>query len=300
MSYITAAQRPSYAVQKEMMFNLKHAYPFLNCGFVGSSLCSRRLLSLSLGNGKNPVVLAAGFHAQEWLTVLALYRLAELLCRSRTTGEDICGIFAAGATADREVIIIPCVNPDGVEIALNGANTALQYEQTVLKASGGDLSNWNANARGVDINHNFDAGWSILRREEIAAGITGPAPRRYGGFAPESEPETQALADLCMRVNPRRVVALHSQGEEIFWQYSDKTPEGAKETAQILAAASGYTLVENSGLASHGGFKDWFIECFEKPGFTFELGKGRNPLPLEEFEPIFSKALKMLLLSIIL
>ena len=49
-----------------------------------------------------------------------------------------------------------------------------------------------------------------------------------------------------------------------------------------LAAASGYRAVELTG--SDAGYKDWFIERFRKPGFTVELGVGKNPLPVADFE----------------
>lgn len=95
-------------------------------------------------------------------------------------------------------------------------------------------------------------------------------------------------------------IALHSQGEEIFWQYGNIIPPRSETIAKVLAAASGYRLVDNSGLASHGGFKDWFIEYFNKPAYTVEIGKGKNPLPLSDFEDIFAKTLPMFALSTVI
>ena len=53
--------------------------------------------------------------------------------------------------------------------------------------------------------------------------------------------------------------------------------------AEVLASSSGYRLSRQQGLASHGGMKDWFIREFSRPGFTVELGKGVNPLPLSSW-----------------
>ena len=128
-------------------------------------------------------------------------------------------------------------------------------------------------------------------------GIDGPSPRQFGGACAESEPETRALTALCRRAQFRHVLALHSQGEEIYWQYGERTPDTARMMANILAASSGYAVAEPTGLASHGGFKDWFIEEMGRPGFTIEMGRGKNPLPLDEFEPIYEKAREMLLLA---
>ena len=159
---------------------------------------------------------------------------------------------------------------------------------------------WNANARGVDLNHNFNAGWDLSKALEIEAGITAPAPRRFGGYAPQTEPEVNALVQLCLRRMPRTAVALHSQGEEIYYEYGEHTPERGEHLAKIFAAASGYTLVQNAGLASHAGFKDWTIEALGIPSFTFELGKGKNPLPLSDFESVYKSIEETLVLACVM
>lgn len=70
-----------------------------------------------------------------------------------------------------------------------------------------------------------------------------------------------------------------------------------QDDGQKFCRSSGYRLVENDGLASHGGFKDWFLSEFERPGFTFEIGRGENPLPLSSFERIYEKLEETLLLA---
>lgn len=300
MEKITRPQLLDYEACRAIIYRIKRSYPFVNCSVCGRSLAGRAIFSLSLGHGPRPVLFAGGFHAQEWMTSLVLLRLLENLCESIAKKSELCSINIAGALTGRELIIIPCVNPDGIQIALNGIAGAGCYSSLVQKISGGDLSNWNANARGVDINHNFDAGWKILQHMEQEAGITGPAPRQYGGTEPESEPETMALTRLCRIRRPRHALAIHSQGEEIYWQYGDCNPPRAELMAKIFAASSGYELIQNEGLASHGGFKDWFIEEFNRPAFTIEIGKGKNPLPLTDFEAIYAKIEEMLTLAVIM
>jgi g-D-glutamyl-meso-diaminopimelate peptidase len=70
--------------------------------------------------------------------------------------------------------------------------------------------------------------------------------------------------------------------------------------AEIMATTSGYALDVPSGLAEGGGFKDWFIEEFHKPGFTIEIGKGENPLPSEDAQKIYLKIKEMLTLCAIM
>ena len=131
-------------------------------------------------------------------------------------------------------------------------------------------------------------------------GIYGPAKSRYGGTKPESEPETKALINLCKRAKIRHTVALHSQGEVIYWCFGDNTPPRSRSIAEILATASGYALDIPVDIADGGGFKDWFIEEFNRPGFTIEMGKGENPLNAETAEDIYLNAREMLTLATII
>lgn len=197
-------------------------------------------------------------------------------------------------------MIVPCVNPDGVEISLHGSVAAGRYQELVHHASKGDTSRWQSNARGVDLNHNFDAGWEALHRQEQESGIVSAAPTRYGGPHPESEPETVALATLCRERRFRHALAFHSQGEEIYWSYGEQMPERAELMAQVMAASCGYRLSEPEGLAVGGGMKDWFLTECKRPAFTIEVGMGTNPLPMEDFSGIYSRLEEMLVLSAIM
>ncbi len=292
MDYITKPAIMTHKNQINMIFSLKKAYPMLNIGVIGKTLCDKRIFALSIGKSNNPLLISAGFHGQEWLTCLLALRFAEMLLLSKSRREPLWGINPACFA--KEIIIVPCVNPDGVDIAINGEKAAGKFAPSVKKITESSAEKWNANARGVDINHNFDAGWHLARKAEIESGIVGPSPRRYGGFSAESEIETRAIVNLCKKRKPQTAIALHSQGEEIYWRYGKNTPYRSREIAGIFSAISGYTLVDNADLASHGGFKDWFIEYFNKPAYTFEIGKGENPLPTDDFEDIAKKMLPVL------
>jgi g-D-glutamyl-meso-diaminopimelate peptidase len=57
---------------------------------------------------------------------------------------------------------MPMVNPDGVDLVLNGLDRSNPYYNDLIKWNNGstDFSKtWNANIRGVDLNHNYDAMW---------------------------------------------------------------------------------------------------------------------------------------------
>lgn len=300
MSSLSFTALPSYENQKKYLYTLKNEYPFISVGSCGKSHAGREIFCFSVGRGNKKILYTAAYHAQEWLTALILLRFAQDICFCIKKRRDIFHINIAGALEKTQLVFVPCVNPDGVEVALNGPQSTPQFYNTLMDITNGDFSSFNANAAGVDINHNFNAGWDILQELEKNSGITGPAPRRYGGIMPESEPETRAVTSLCRQKIFKHAIALHSQGEEIYWRYGDTNPDDSETMAKIFAAASGYSLVNNEGLASHGGFKDWFISEFNRPAFTFEMGKGKNPLPLSDLEPIYEKTQLMLVQSAIM
>ena len=90
------------------------------------------------------------------------------------------------------------------------------------------------------------------------------------------------------------VLAYHSQGEEIYWKFKDIEIPGAEELGQEFARLSGYTLSNVPYASGFAGYKDWFIQYFRRPGFTIEVGKGDNPLPLSQFDEIYKDNLGIL------
>ena len=284
---------------REMMIGkMLMDYGFLTRDTIGESRCARPIDLLCVGNRRKQVLFAGAFHGMEWLTSMILLKFLDELCFSVMTGQAMCGVKMGVMLNQRGLAVIPCVNPDGVEIQIHGEESAGEYEELVKSA--GNTSKWQANAAGVDINHNFAAGWDKLKKLEIENGINKPSPTRYGGEFPESEPETRSIASYCRSGNIVHAVAFHSQGEEIYWNYGDYNDMEALKMARIMSYSSGYKIAEPQGLASGGGFKDWFEEKFRLPAFTVEVGRGENPLPIEDFNGIYKKIREMLVLGVIL
>lgn len=295
--YLTA---PNYSSYFKKLCELKRDFPFLNISSLGRSVLSREIYSITIGNEKNATLFAGAFHAQEWLTCTLLVRYIEHIAMAQKQKTTICGHFLTESLKQRGLIIVPMVNPDGVSIALEGAASAGQLRERVLSIMRQSDKSWQANGRGVDLNHNYNAGFEELKRIERGIGIVSPSPRQYGGEFPHSEPETMAMVRLCNQTHIDTAYAFHSQGEEIFYEYGTHTPPKSYYIAELLAKSSGYSLVKNDGLYSHGGFKDYFIDNFRRPGFTFEIGKGVNPLPQENFEDIFKKLLETMLIATVI
>lgn len=293
-------QPPTHEKVLEACEYLKENYCCLKVFPIGNSVLGREIPALCIGNPMGATLFVGATHGLEWITTLLLIRFCEVLLEGIETGGCVSDIDVTKALKGRSLVIVPCLNPDGVEISLAGKDGAGSLGDFVEEICGGNYSVWQANARGVDINHNFNAGWCILREMEIESGITAPAPTRYGGPHPNSEPETLAMTTFCLTYQPRSLYSMHSQGEEIYYKYGSHTPTRSRLMAQILAASSGYEPADPAQLASHGGLKDWFIEKFRRPGFTIEVGRGKNPLPIEMFEKIYKKIEEMLIIATLL
>lgn len=296
------AQREySYNEIVNFLFSLQEKYNFVKVVPIGKTILGRTIYAVKIGMVDYTVLYAAGFHASERLTTLSMLIFLERFADSLQNNTNFSISSARNALFGKSVFVVPVVNPDGYEIARAGAATAGNQANRILEiANGTDLKYWNANARGIDINHNFNAGFDLMKQIERNDGIFGPSPRRYGGEAPESEPETQALLKLVRDNYIAQVIAWHSQGEEIYWQYGDSTPEKSYLLAQLFGTASGYAVADPAPNASHAGFKDWFIEDFGRPGFTIEIGKGMNPLPATMLHEIYGGLEELILISIAL
>ena len=291
---------PDFKNRKDIIYGIAKQYKNTRCKVFSKSLCMRDIYSIEIGNTKEQVLFVGAFHGMEWLTSMVLLRFAKNVCESIKNKSKMAGIDMSLFLKRRGILIIPCINPDGVEISLHGSKAARRYQELVKCVSLNDTSQWQANARGVDLNHNFPAGWDELHKLEKAAAICGPAPTRYGGEFPGSEPEVKSLINLCKTKNFRHALAFHSQGEEIYWDFGEHTPPQSKLMANAMANSSGYKVSEPEGLAVGGGFKDWFIDYCRKPGFTIEIGKGKNPLPMSDLDSIYSQIEEMLVLSVIM
>jgi len=156
-----------------------------------------------------------------------------------------------------------------------------------MNGGSSDFSHWQANARGVDLNHNYDSGFWEYKIVERDASLFDGAPTKFSGEHPESEPETHALCNFVRFKKPDIALSLHTQGEEIYYTSGDKSPNCSLSIAKTISRLTGYRISFPTGTAKYGGFTDWFIESFERPSFTLECGKGVNPLPFSNYDEIY-------------
>lgn len=267
-------------------------YPFFKSFNIGKSILGKEIPVLILGEGQRKYLYVGAHHGMEWITSSLLLRIADDFCELYRSGGRVGKLSIRALWEQVELHIVPLLNPDGVDYEIHGVSSENPLYERVLKMNGGsaDFRHWQANARGVDLNHNYNAGFAEYKRLEKVNGIACGAPTRYSGETPESEPETSALCNYIRFHSPFcAIFSFHTQGEELFWKSRGKFVPGSESAIRKLALTSGYLLNEAEGLASFGGLTDWCIESRATPAVTFECGKGQNPLPISNLFPIYAK-----------
>ena len=281
---------------------LSARYPVLRLAELGRSVLGRPLWLLRAGEAEGRVLWNACHHANEWLTTPLLLKFTEELARAWSFSLPFGGLDARALLEQVTLAVVPCVNPDGLDLVTGAALPASALERAWEIAADYPAipfpAGWKANAAGVDLNLQYPAGWEKAREIKFSQGFTGPAPRDFVGEKPLEAPESRALYDFTLEFSPALTLSYHSQGRVIYWKYLDYEPPGAEALALRFALSSGY-LVEDTPFASgFAGYKDWFIQNYNRPGFTIEVGIGDNPLPVSQFDGIYSDNFGLLLESL--
>ena len=218
---------------------------------VGYSVLGRPIYGVFKGSfSGGQVLVQAAMHAREGVTTPVVLSMME-----NYLGEA--GVWC-----------LPMVNPDGVLLANEGISSVDDEEKRayVLDINDGseDFSLWKANINAVDLNVNFPAKWGTGGQN-----VTYPAPGNYIGEYPLDQPESRALADFTLKIQPRITLSYHAKGEVIYkgFECADPYPE----LAQSLGASTGYGVFTSGGSA--GGYKDWFVTTTYLPGVTVEVGE---------------------------
>jgi g-D-glutamyl-meso-diaminopimelate peptidase len=290
--WVVNVNRPyNYAALTEDLRRLTELYPFLRQRSIGNSVMNKPIPEIVVGVGNRRVHANGSFHANEWITTPVLVGFLNEYALSLTNGRSIGGQNPNTLYQAVTLSVVPMVNPDGVDLVVNGPPAAEPYRSEVLRINGGstDFSGWKANIRGVDLNDQFPAFWE----REAERGQQQPAPRDYPGTAPLTEPEANAIARLTGESNFNRVLAYHTQGEVIYWGFMGFEPPESARLVNLMSEVSGYEPIRY--VESYAGYKDWFIQYWRRPGFTVELGLGVNPLPLDQFGSIYQAGANILL-----
>ncbi len=146
----------------------------------------------------------------------------------------------------------------------------------------------------------FPAGWENAKSIKFSQSFTSPAPRNYVGISPLSEPEALAIYNFTLLHNFSLILAYHTQGKEIYWQFQNYASTNSQILGYHFEKVSGYKLSDVPYNSSFAGYKDWFLQTYKKPGYTIEAGFGENPLPISQFDEIYKDNIGILILGAVL
>ena len=294
----------TYSLLRENTHDLSEAFPFLNVQIIGNSVMRKNIYAFKLGNGPNKVFYFGSIHANEWITSVILMKFIEDYADAYVNNSSLYNQNIRDLFKSASIFIVPMVNPDCVDLVTGSLPTnSFAYNRAVeISSSFPDIpfpSGWKSNINGVDLNLQFPAGWEQAKEIKFAQGFNKPAPRDFVGFSPLTEPEALSIYNFTLMHDFRLVIAYHTQGQEIYWQFQNYNPPMSFEIGQKLANASGYRLAETPYNSSFAGYKDWFIQNYNRPGYTIEAGIGENPLPISQFDEIYKDNIGILILGAI-
>ncbi|MFM9593513.1 M14 family metallopeptidase [Streptomyces scabiei] len=213
-------------------------------------------------------------HAREHLTVeMALYLLNELTSDYGTDSR------VTSMVNNREIWIIPDVNPDGGEYDV-ATGSYRSWRKNRQPNSG-------SSAVGTDLNRNWNYRWGCC------GGSSGSTSSdTYRGPAAESAPEVKVVANFVRgRVvggvqQIRTAIDFHTYSELVLWPFGYTTADTATgmtaddrnafaTVGRKMAASNGYTPEQSSDLyITDGSIDDWLWGNQKIFGYTFEMYPG--------------------------
>ena len=258
-----------FKLEKFLEKKIEHATTFV----LGSSVLNRFIYAVEFDFGSDKTVIIQGaIHAREHITALLLCKFIE---------HTSANFNKYKAQNFPNIIFVPMVNPDGVELCCNGLKSVKDRKRRkflVKINKGKDFSLFKANANGVDLNTNFDAKWGSGVENKIE-----PSSNGFIGESPMCEPEVQSLALLTNKVKPFFTISYHAKGQELYYRFYNEKENLKRDgkIAKLLSRALRYK-VKNTERCSSGGYKDWCVFRHKIPSVTIEVGKDSLKHPIED------------------
>ncbi|MBQ8085313.1 MAG: hypothetical protein IJ232_04320 [Lachnospiraceae bacterium] len=283
----TRHQKYTYTEMLNDINKISEKYPdYIHVSIIGKTVDNRNIHDIVLGNPEAPkcVMFQASAHAREYMCSQLVMRQIEYYLENynkRYKGESYHDIF------DKVCVhIVPMTNPDGVTLAQKGVNglRSKSLRKKLKRMRGiGNPSNWKANARGVDINRQFDYKFPRGRSLNKYACYAG-----YGGPRPASERESKALLYVVNTYKPKATVSYHAMGNVVFHGYKcDKTT--SKKMQRLTAKIKSITGYSYLYTEPGPGFANYINYKKHIPSTTVEIGMYTTPVPSSQFPTVWKQ-----------
>lgn len=126
---IQGPDRYTYKKLQEDLQRLKDKYPFIFCRSIGKSVLSKDIYEIKIGTGPKLRHMNASFHANEWITTSVVMRFINDYALALTTNKAIKKLQLLPFFQSVTLSVVPMVNPDGVDLVLNGADAADEWKE---------------------------------------------------------------------------------------------------------------------------------------------------------------------------
>jgi g-D-glutamyl-meso-diaminopimelate peptidase len=257
------------------------------------SILGKEIPLITLGTGKKAVLYVGTHRGTDSITSGILLDFAADYLAKREIGATMFEYPMSYLFQERKIYVLPMLNPDGADYVTHGLETDNPLHDRILRMEGSaDMAHWRGNARGVDLHHNYDAGFFDFH------GSAG-SKTLVGGEFPESEPETAALARFLRlkREEILGVLSLHTAGEALVCTCNDNLSAKTMAVGRVISRMTGYRLERPEAVNAYGSLADWCIAKLGRPAFTVLCGRGEEPLP-DAQRPLIYERLRRTLFSL--
>lgn len=237
---------------------------------IGRSILGRDIPVISLGKGERAVLYVGGIRGTQSGASGLLLEFVRDYLQQYERNATVYEYAMQYLFCERRIFVLPMLDPDGIAYALHGVSPENPLAQRVERMqAGSELSAWQANARGVDLQHNFAAGFQKRKQKERSLGIVGGAPQGYGGEFPESEPETVAVGRFLRHYRDRLtgVLALHSGAGEVRCCCGDHMTAKCMAAGRVLSRMTGCDMIRPEEVLAEGGLTEWCVNALSRPAF---------------------------------
>ena len=253
-SKIAIKQKSFFEIKKDILY-LQTTFPFLKTKTLTHSTLGREIFLITIGEADEYVYFLPSFCGNVTTGSLLMLRFIEELAHALQIGGEIAGVNIRKATCGKGLCFIPIINPDGHEIAVKGFSAASYLHNIVYKNAETEHKGFEYNLRGVYLENNF-----------YKCTVGSPYKNRFGGYAPFSEPESLALAELLRKRKPRHIVSFCGEDNNISF-YKPLNDTRTPKMLEIINAIYPKMQIE---LTAPNTFGNWVRQEFYAP--LFNLG----------------------------